>query len=88
MLYVTPVAFSQTLVEPVMAPAALGEVDKVTAVELLVPLPQALVGVTSTLPEVVPKLTVIVLVEVPLVIDAPVGTVHVYPVAPLTASIL
>ena len=59
-----------------MAPAALGTAVKLTAIELVVPLPQAKVGVTSTLPAVVPNVTVMVLVPEPLVIDAPVGTVQ------------
>jgi hypothetical protein len=49
----------------------------VTVLVELVPLPHALVGVTSTLPDVVPNVTVIVLVVEPFVIDAPVGTVQV-----------
>ena len=70
MLYVTPVAFSHSAVEPVMLPAAEGVADKVTAVELLVPLPHELVAATSTLPEKIPKETVMALVPEPLVIEA------------------
>jgi hypothetical protein len=44
---------------------------------LLVPLPQVLVGITVILPAVEPKLTVMLLVFVPAVIEAPVGTVQV-----------
>ena len=71
-----------------MAPVEAGEDDNVTAVELLVPFPQVLVGVTSTLPELVAKVTVIEFVPDPLVMDAPVGTVQSYPVALVTASML
>jgi hypothetical protein len=47
-----------------------------------------LVGVTIISSIAVPKSTVIVLVEEPLVIDASEGTDQTYPVAPITASIL
>ena len=70
------VAFIHSLVDPVIAPAAFATGFKVIVVELLVPLPQALVGVTSTLPAVEPKVTVMVLVDEPLVMDAPLGTVQ------------
>ena len=50
------------------------------------PLPQVLVGVTVTFPLVLPKVTEM-LVPLPVKVD-PVGTVQVYPVAPVTAEIL
>ena len=50
--------------------------DLLTAKLLLVPLPQVLVGVTVMLPAVEAKLTVMLLVLVPAVIVAPVGTVQ------------
>ena len=50
--------------------------------------PQALFAVTETVPDVLPKVTTIELVLAPDVILAPVGNVHVYPVAPPTAVIL
>ena len=49
----------------------------VTVFEAADPLPQVLVGVTVTLPDVVPKVTVIDVVPCPLVIVDPAGTVHV-----------
>jgi len=52
-----------------------------------VPLKQLLLGVTVTLPEVEPQLTVIDVVPCPDVIVAPSGTVHAYVVAPATAVI-
>lgn len=59
----------------------------VTAVLLVVPLPHVFVGVTVTFPPTVPKVTVIEFVFEPDVIVAPVGIVHVYPVAPETVAI-
>ena len=49
----------------------------VTLVEEIVPLPQVLVGVTVTVPLVVPMVTVMLLVPEPAVMLAPDGTVHV-----------
>ena len=76
MLYATPAVFSHTLLAPVMAPAALAALPKVTTTELLGLLPHELDGVTDTLPEVVAKSTIIELVPAPLVMDAPAGKVH------------
>ena len=71
-----------------MVPAAEGTpLLTVTARLLDVPLPHTLLGVTVTLPEVVPQLTVIEAVPWPDATVAPLGTVQLYPVAPLTAEI-
>ena len=60
-----------------MVPAAAGALLlTVTARLLAVPLPQALVGVTVTLPAVVPQVTVIEVVPWPAVTLAPLGTVQ------------
>jgi hypothetical protein len=67
----------QTLVFPVMAPGVLGAVVTVTAAVWALLLPQLLFAVTATLPEVLPKFTVIALVPWPDATVAPVGTVHV-----------
>ena len=48
--------------------------------------PQALPAVTHTLPEVVPKLTVALVVPCPAATLAPAGTVHVYTVAFATGA--
>jgi hypothetical protein len=54
-----------------------------------VPIPQEFVAVTIKLPEVAlpEKLTVIALVFGPDCMVAPEGTVHTYPVAPVTGAI-
>ena len=56
----------------------------VIALKLLAPLPQVFVGVTVIFPLVEPNVRTIEFVFVPDVIVAPVGTVHVYPIAPET----
>ena len=76
MLYATPVALTHSLVEPVTDPVAPSAVLQATAVVPKVPLPHELVGVTVILPASVPKVTVMVFVPAPLVIDAPDGTVQ------------
>jgi hypothetical protein len=55
---------------------AVGNGFTVTAVQTCVPVKQALEGVTQTFPELVPKVTVMVLVPCPLVTVAPLGTVQ------------
>ena len=64
---------------PVMVGTGAGLI--VTASEEAVPLPQEFVPVTETLPEVIPKVTVILFVLVPDVMTVPGGTVQLYPVA-------
>ena len=53
-LYIIPVAFAQTLVEPLMIPADAAPVPILTVNELAVPFPQLEVGVTLTTPPEVP----------------------------------
>ena len=72
-----PDAFSHSLVEPVISPVVAVEAVNVTTNELLEPVLHVFDGTTVTLPEVVPKSTVIDVVPSPLAIDAPVGTVQV-----------
>jgi len=60
-----------------MAPAADGTSSIVTANELLVPEPQALFGVTVTLPATAVAVGVKVILLVVLVPVQPVGAVHV-----------
>jgi len=71
----------------VIAPAAATAGVTVTLKLDPVPLKQLLLGITATVPELLPKLTVIDVVPCPDVIVAPAGTVHVYVVAPVTAAI-
>ena len=80
-------ALAQTGLVPLIVPAAATVGVTVTARLALVPLKQLLVGVTLTLPEVDPQLTVIPAVPCPAVMLAPAGTVQSYPVAPGTALI-
>jgi hypothetical protein len=47
----------------------------------LLPLPHEFVPITDTFPDVVPRVTVMLLVLAPEVIVDPVGTVQIYPVA-------
>ena len=72
------------------AVAVVSPVDSactVTARLLVVPVKQPLLGVTVTLPDVDPQSTVIEVVPCPDAIVAPVGTVHVYVVALVTAVV-
>ena len=71
-----------------MVPAAPAAVPIVTGKLEEAPLPQVLVGTTDTDPAVDPKVTVMLVVFAPAVMLAPVGTVQLYPVAPVTAAIL
>jgi len=88
-LYVTPVCPAHTVVDPVIEPATAGIVFTVTeAVVANAALPHVFVGVTDTVPEVEPIVTVIEVVLEPDVIVEPDGTLQVYPVAPLTAEML
>ena len=60
-----------------MFPAAEGTLFTVTARLLAVPFPQEFTGVTVTLPEVAPNVTVMEFVfELDEVIEAPAGTVQ------------
>ncbi len=70
------VAFAQGVAFPVMVPAAVGVVFSVIVFELAVPFPHPLAGVTCTVPPTAPKATVIALVLVPEVMEAPVGSVQ------------
>jgi len=65
---------------------AEGILRTVTASMLAPLVPQLLLAVTVTLPDVVPMVTVIEVVPVPAVIVAPAGTVQVYEVALATAA--
>jgi len=67
---------AQTGLVPVILPAAATVGVTVTALLALVPLPQLLVGVTLTFPEVVPHVTVIEVLPCPAVMLAPAGTVQ------------
>ena len=63
-----------------MADAPVGADDKVLSVinlQLAALVPQLLVAVTHTLPELLPKVTVMPVVPCPKVIIAPAGTVQV-----------
>jgi hypothetical protein len=63
-----------------LAVALVGAADSVFTVTVRLldaPLPQLLLGVTDTLPEVVPQLTVIEVVPWPVTTVAPAGTVQV-----------
>ena len=71
-----PVEFSHTGVVPVMA-EVVGSALTVTAKVTVEPThPAALVSVTSTLPDVEPKVTVMEAVPAPAVMLAPAGTVQ------------
>ena len=74
MLYTFPVDPLQMELGPETVPAALGKELTVMALLLAVPLPQVLTGVTVTFPLLAPKVTVMVLVPVPAVMEAPEGT--------------
>jgi len=75
---VTPEALAQTVAAPLIEPAAAGTpLLTVTARLFAVPLPQTLAGVTVTLPEVVPQVTVMDTVPWPAVMVAPPATLHV-----------
>jgi hypothetical protein len=65
----------------------VGGVVTVTARQLAALVPHAFEAVTHTLPEVLPKLTVIDVVPCPDAMVAPAGTVQVYDVAFTTEAI-
>jgi len=67
---------AHTVPAPVIEPAAATVGVTVTALLELVPLPQLLLGVTLTFPEVVPQVTVIEVLPCPAVMLAPAGTVQ------------
>jgi len=69
---------------PVIVPGWAGAEFTVTASVRAVLEPLALLAVTDMLPELDPKVTVMEVVPDPAVIEAPLGTLHVYPVAPVT----
>jgi hypothetical protein len=60
-----------------MEPGVLRLPDEVTTIELATLEPQLLFAVTSILPDVLPNVTVIDVVNCPAVIVDPEGTVHV-----------
>ncbi len=74
----------------VWATDTVGVNEPVKAIARLLPVlvPQLLFGITVILPVLVPKFTVMAFVLVPLLMVAPEGRFHVYPVAPLTGFIL
>ena len=76
MLYTFPVDPLQTELDPEIVPAAFGKDLTVIALLLAVPLPQELTGVTVTFPLLAPKVTVMLAVPVPAVMEAPEGTVQ------------
>ena len=78
----------QTLPEPLMVPAGFAVPLMATGKLEEAPLPQVPVGITDTDPAVDPKVTVMLVVFAPAVMLAPVGTVQLYPVAPVTAAML
>jgi len=81
-------SFEQTVLAPLIAPAAAGAPVTVTGRLLTGPLKQLFVGVTATGPvPAVNQFTVIFVVPWPVTIEAPAGTDQLYPVAPLTAAI-
>ena len=69
-----PVELAQTGSAPLMEQAGVG--FTVTFLLLDAPLPQILVGVTLTFPEVEPQVNVMELVPCPEVMLAPLGTVQ------------
>ena len=71
-----------------MDTVGINEAVKFMAKLLPALVPQLLFGTTLILPVLVPKFTAMALVLVPLLMVAPEGRVHVYPVAPLTGFML
>lgn len=69
-------AFTHGLVLPLIAPGVPGVEPNVTESVLGEVVPQSLVPVTETLPELVPQFTVILGDPVPDAIVAPAGTVQ------------
>ena len=68
-------------------PGATGIEFTVIVCEEAEDVPHVFVAVTETFPDVEPNVTVALVVPCPAVIVAPAGTVHVYEVAPATATI-
>ena len=69
---------------------SVGTTKGVTVIAIIcgAELPQLFIAVTVIFPELFPGVTLSDIVPWPALIDQPVGTVHVYPVAPITSVIL
>ena len=70
-VYTLPAEFTHEVADPVMV--GTGKALTVTAREEAVPFPQVPTPATVTLPEVEPKVRVMVFVPVPAVMEAPAG---------------
>jgi len=88
MPYAIPVAPAHTEAGPVITPAPDGAEFIPTALLDAVPLLHPLVGVTDTLPPRNPNETVTDVLPFPAVMDAPDGTLQLYPVAPVTVPMV